>query len=157
METTNYEKELNEKLTKLELLMVREIPKEHFELFSRVIITDSSSEYFNNHKLNEVDHLHELDGLETYGDAVLDLFVCEKLFKQGTRKKYMTIERSKIVSNKILQNKGLFLLQGMLIEVNPSSEDKKRYAKALERLIGAIYEAFGTDYTREFLTVYNII
>lgn len=157
MEATNYEKELKEKLTKLELLMGKVISKKHFELFSRVIITDNSSEYFNNHKLNEVDHLHELDGLETYGDAVLDLFVCEKLFKRRTRKKHMTIERSKIVCNDRLQSIGECLLQGMLIEVNASNDDKISYAKALERLIGAIYEAYGTRFTRKFFISHNII
>lgn len=157
MKKIDYDKELRLKLEKLALLMGRNISKRHFELFARVIITEDSSEYFKNHKLNEVNHLHELDALETYGDAVLDLIVCEKLFKEKTPKKEMTILRSDLVNNQRLQTIGEKLLFGLLIQTNHSNFDNISYAKALERLIGAIYETYGTRFARKFLLTHGII
>ena len=146
--------QIHERLTALEDLLGFEIPKDDKNMFVAVIISAAT---YNEHKLNELYHLYKYNALETYGDAILDLLVCEILFESSRTQKEMTIKRSNIVNNLRLHEIGQALLLQILITTNYDEKDKITYAKALERLIGAMYYCFGRSKTEAFIKKHNIL
>ncbi len=148
---------LASKIAKLEKIIGRTFTKKNYSIVIRVILTDASANQSNIYKLNEAYHLYKFNGLETYGDAVLDLFVCKKLFKENKNKEQITIGKSELVSNDRLNTIGKKLLEDIIIDMNPTPFDNISYAKALERLIGAIHEVCGSRFTQKFLKDKGII
>ena len=147
---------INESIQALELRMEKKIPQKHKNLFIAVILSRAT---YKNHK-NKLNELYQLDkylSLETYGDAILDLLVCEMIFKSAPTQGMMTIERSKLVNNARFQAVGKRILADILITSNYDEKDKKTYAKALERLIGAMYYCFGKRTTETFIKKHSIL
>lgn len=48
-------------------------------------------------------------------------------------------------------------MKEFMIEVNVAKTDKKKYAKAIERLIGAIYRAHGIEVAQKFIKEKGIL
>jgi dsRNA-specific ribonuclease len=155
MDYVSIESKIEVSITKLEALLSRNIKTRLKPLFVRVILADNTVNQSNCSKLNEAYHLNEIESLETYGDAVLGLFVCDKFL--AFSKQEVTDKKIELGNNQRLNPIGKHLLGSILIDVNPSPLDEITYAKALERLIGAIHKAYGARFTRKFLDLHNII
>lgn len=157
MDFLNIESKIELSIIKLESLLGRSIKAKLKPLFVRVILADNTVKQSNCSKLNEAYHLDKKESLETYGDAVLGLFVCEKFLGEGYSKQQVTDKKIELASNQRLNPIGRQLLETILIDINPSPLDEISYAKALERLIGATHKAYGTRFTRKFFISHNII
>lgn len=154
--TTRLLLQINQSLQALELLMEKKIPQKHKNLFIAVIL--SAATYKNQKiKLNELYQLDKYLSLETYGDAILDLLVCEMIFKSAPTQGMMTIERSKLVNNTRFQAVGKRILADILITSNYDEKDQITYAKALERLVGAMYYCFGNRTIEAFIQKHSIL
>lgn len=152
----NFDLPINESIQALELRLEKKIHQKHKNLFIAVILSAATYEEHKN-KLNELYHLDKYLSLETYGDAILDLFVCTLMFKMSMTQKTMTIERSKLVNNARFQAVGKRILADILITSNYDEKDQITYAKALERLIGALYHCFGKRATERFIQKHSIL
>lgn len=119
-------------------------------------MTDAAFEAYKKHKLNEEYYFSNFRGNETVGDAVLGLLVCDEPQNQYINRQDMTEARKKAVNNTGLQKKCHFMKEFM-IEVNVAKTDKKKYAKAIERLIGAIYRAHGIEVAQKFIKEKSIL
>ena len=148
--------EIKQKLELLEVLLGKKIEESFIGLMVMVIVTAATLKD-NKSKLNEAYQLYKYLALETYGDAILDLFVCEMFFKEEVTQATMTIQRSKLVSNIRFQEVGKSLLENILVIRNYQENDKITFAKALERLIGAIHLAYGIDFTKDFIKQHGIL
>lgn len=157
MELVDLNMMLELSIEKLEILVGNKIKNKFKTLFVRVVLADNTVNQSNIIKLNDAYHLNNLEGLETYGDAILDLFVCKYLFGLNYSKNEITTKKSEMVCNKRLNLIGGALLGDIIIDINPTPNDEITYAKALERLVGAMYEAYGSRFTRKFLKEKNII
>lgn len=154
--TIQLELSIRKSLKALEDLIGFDIPSEYKNIFMAVIISAATYEQ-HKIKLNELYQLDKYLSLETYGDAVLDLIVCEILFESSLTQEKMTIERSNRVNNLRFHDIGKKYLFQILITSNYSEEDKITYAKALERLIGAMYYCFGRNKTEAFIKKHSIL
>lgn len=156
MEIFELEQEVKSKLTKVKQLIGLTISLEQKDNFTNAIMTDAAFEAYKKHKLNEEYYFSNFRGNETVGDAVLALLVCDEPQNRYLNRQDMTEPRKKAVNNTELQKKCHFMKEFM-IEVNVAKTDKKKYAKAIERLIGAIYRAYGIEVAQKFIKEKGIL
>lgn len=97
MTNRDIELEIETKVFLLENLIDFQIKQYQTEVFISALMTDAAYEEFKSHKLNEVYHLKNHRGLETVGDAVLGLIVCDKFADLGFSRAMITEERKKLL------------------------------------------------------------
>lgn len=154
MTNNDFKKLIEVKLERLEVSLGFTVESQFKNVFASALMTDGAYEEYK--KLNEVDHLGKYRGIETVGDAVLGLIVSDLLADKHYNREQITEVKKTMVSNQALQKRCHFM-KDMMIEVNVANTDKKKYAKAIERLLGALHRTYGDDIVKKYMREKNVI
>lgn len=123
---------------------------EEEQLFLWVALTNESQNELKA-KLNEAGYLLEYPGLETKGDSVLGLYVSLSKSMLYKDKSQITEAKKKYVSNKALQGIRDQAIEEAMIIRNKDNKDRYKFANLFERLIGAMFIAYGYEETIRFI------